>query len=146
MLGIGAAVLCGLLSGCSRAKGNLAFAGKPVASGSSFVFTLTNSGGSAIVYVACLPQTQSGGVWSNVPSISQPNVTFVSLLLPRKSSQVTFAAPVGGGPWRLAVIWTRDSTLTPWQRVELAAQRVFHMGNRGLQIQLHTNFSAEVTH
>lgn len=142
--GICAVVLCGLSFGCSKAKGNLAFAGKPVASGSSFVFTLTNTGNSAVVYLECVPQMHSGGVWSNVPSIPQTNVTLVSLLPPGKSSQTTFAAPVGGVPWRLAVVWTRAPVLTPLQRVELIAQKIFTPHNQGLRNTLYTNFSAEV--
>jgi hypothetical protein len=71
-------------------------------------------------------------------------MTFVRVLNPGMSSQATFATPVGGGPWRLAVLWARAPILTPWQRIELVAQRVFRVSNRGLQPQLCTNFSAEV--
>ena len=145
LIGICAAVLFGLCSGCSKSKGNLAFVGNPVASGSSFVFTLTNTGDSAIFCVACRPQTQTGGAWSDVLSIPQTNLTSTRLMAAGQSSQVTIAAPVGGAPWRLEVLWARVPVLTPWQRVELVAQMIFRRPNRGLPIDLCTNFSTVVS-
>lgn len=147
MVGICVAVLSGLSSGCSKPKpkGNLAFVGLPAASGSSFVFTLTNTGDTAVIYLWNQTQIQSGGAWSNVWSTSQTNVTPAHLLSPRQSSQVTVAAPVGGAPWRLAVLWMRPRVLTPWLRVELAAQRIFTPNKVGLRADVNTNFSAVIS-
>jgi hypothetical protein len=142
-IGIYFAVLSGLSSGCSKAKGYLAFVGKPVASGSSFVFTLTNMSDSTVVYKACLPQTQSGGTWSNVQQSTNP--TPLILLRPKQSCEVKIQAPISETPWRLPVLWGRAPALTAWQRIELAAQTIFTPHHRGLRLNLYTNFSAEIS-
>lgn len=116
--------------------------GKPVASGSLFVFTLTNMSDSTVVYKACLPQMQSSGTWGNV--LQSTNPTPLILLRPRQSSEVKIQAPIGEAPWRLPVLWGRAPVLTPWQRIELAAQSIFTPQHRGLRLNLYTNFSAEV--
>lgn len=143
--GICFAVLSRLFSGCSKPKGNLAFVGKPAASGSSFVFSLTNTGDSTVLCLSCQPQMQSGGgAWTDVWSGPQTNLSFIRLL-PQQSSQVTVAAPVGGATWRLAVLWIRLRPLTPLRRVELVAQAIFTPHHRGIPNELYTNFSAEVS-
>ena len=131
------------LCGCSKPKGNIAFVGKPASSGSSFVFTLTNSGDAAVSYLACLPQMQSGGAWSNVqwPASPAPMMT----LFPKQSSEVTVAAPVDGAPWRLPVLWGTVQSPPLWKRVELATQTFFTGHNDGVRGPLYTNFSTEVS-